>query len=142
MHASPNPLLDEYFELWKEHGIDALERFSVPHLSFSKKEQVQIMFVGKAQEFEGEAGKLLAKVTEAMGLAPSDYMSLPFESLSQLKEMAEDVQPRFVISLGVTLPETFAAFTIHPMTHLLTNPEAKKETWNHLKLVISKLKSH
>jgi len=92
------------------------------------------MFVGKGLDEQEPAGQLLGKMIEAMGLNRNDVV------IAESIEQAEALQPQAIVEFS----ETRATHSPHHITtfhpsYLLKNPEAKKQTWEDLKLVVKTL---
>lgn len=124
----------------------------------------RVLFVGDAEGFTDEAGQLLGKIIDAMGLGreKGTYLADPnAEWSSFLREQIGIAQPVVVVALGPVVAasllggdgiaslrgkwhaipwtkEVALRVTFHP-AHLLATPAAKKEVWEDMKLVLQKL---
>lgn len=130
-----------------------------------KTNEPLIAFVAKVEPGEGgpfvaEAGELLhAAITKGLGVSIEDVYICGFSSgaTEALAKHLKAIQPKVIVSLGEmdgalgiddssTLPRgtwsewqgVFVMPTLSP-EFVCANPGSKREFWNHLKLVISKL---
>lgn len=128
-----------------------------------KKSKARLMFIADAPvERDDQAGQLLTKMIEAMGLRREDVIIV--SSTQNLKSLLESTRPEAIVALGESSAKellnseepiskirghyqklTVGNFTtenflptFHP-SHLLKNPASKKEVWGDLQKVAKTL---
>jgi hypothetical protein len=124
---------------------------ALPPIAFGEgNPRAELIFVGglTAEQGPGPNGPLLDKMIEAMGKKRADVFITPVLTPVDAVHCVERIGPKVVVALGkaaaqnlqkAPLPAAVQLISTYHPDEMVTNPSAKKECWEQLKIAMKTL---